>query len=449
MKKIFSFLIAAIMLLSVVGCTQTVTTTPTSPTTPVIYTTPPTTPVGTPVSFKVVKSDEPRIASPNVTDTQLSTLVSGNNNFAFNLYQQLKKNSTGNMFYSPYSISTALAMTYAGAAGDTAKQMSTALQFTLPQAQLHPAFNQLALDLASRGQNAKGTNGKSFSLNIANALWGQQDYKIQPAFLNTLAQNYGAGMNLLDFVNSPEDSRVTINNWVSSQTNNRINDLLPQGSIDSLTRFVLTNAIYFDAAWQDPFAKESTHDGTFNLLDGSTVTVPMMNREGGYSYIQGTGYQAIELPYDGNEIAMDIIMPDTGKFTAFESAMTAEKINGIIGSLKNSFLALTLPKFSFDSSFSLKSALSALGMPIAFSDTSADFSGITGNTDLHISDVVHKAFVAVDEEGTEAAAATGVVIGLAAMPQYSLTVDQPFIFLIRDLQTNSILFVGRVLNPGA
>ena len=448
MKKIFLFLIAAIMVLGLVGCTQTVTTTPTSKTTPVIYTTPPTTPVGTPVSFKVVKSDEPRIASPDVTDTQLSTLVSGNNNFAFNLYQQLKKNSTGNLFYSPYSISTALAMTYAGAAGDTAKQMSTALQFTLPQAQLHPAFNQLALDLASRGQNAQGTGGKSFSLNIANALWGQQDYQIQSAFLNTLAQNYGAGMNLLDFINAPENSRVTINNWVSSQTNNRINDLLPQGSIDSLTRFVLTNAIYFDAAWQDPFPK-STGDGTFNLLDGSAVIVPMMSREGGYNYIKANGYQAIELPYSGNEIAMDIIMPDAGKFTAFESSMTADKVNGIIASLQNSFMALTMPKFSFDSSFSLKSALSALGMPIAFSDTNADFSGITGNTDLHISDVVHKAFVAVDEEGTEAAAATGVVIGLAAMPEYSMTVDQPFVFLIRDIQTNSILFIGRVLNPGA
>jgi serpin B len=326
-------------------------------------------------------------------------------------------------------------MTYAGAAGDTAKQMSTALQFTLPQAQLHPAFNQLALDLASRGQNAQGTGGKSFSLNIANALWGQQDYLIQSAFLNTLAQNYGAGMNLLDFINAPENSRVTINNWVSSQTNNRINDLLPQGSIDSLTRFVLTNAIYFDAAWQDPFPK-STGDGTFNLLDGSAVTVPMMSREGGYNYIKANGYQAIELPYSGNEIAMDLIMPDAGKFTAFESSMTADKVNGIIASLQNSFMALTMPKFSFDSSFSLKSALSALGMPIAFSDTNADFSGITGNTDLHISDVVHKAFVAVDEEGTEAAAATGVVIGLAAMPQYSMTVDQPFVFLIRDIQTN-------------
>jgi serpin B len=254
-------------------------------------------------------------------------------------------------------------------------------------------------------------------------------------------------MNLLDFMNSPGDSRVTINNWVSDQTNNRINDLLPQGSIDSLTRFVLTNAIYFDAAWQDPFTKESTHNQTFNLLNGSTVTVPMMSRDGGYSYIKGTGYQAVELPYDGNEIAMDIIMPDAGKFTSFESAMTADKVNGIIGSLQNSFIALTLPKFSFDSSFSLKSALSALGMPIAFDPNQADFSGITGNTDLHISDVVHKAFVAVDEEGTEAAAATGVVIGLAAMPQNSMTVDRPFIFLIRDIKTGAILFVGRVLNP--
>jgi serpin B len=351
------------------------------------------------------------------------------------------------MFYSPYSISTALAMTYAGAAGETEKQMSSALQFTLPQNQLHSAFDELALQLASRGQGAQGTNGKGFSLNIANALWGQQDYTIQPAFLNILAQNYSAGMNLLDFMNSPEDSRVTINNWVSSQTNNRINDLLPQGSIDSLTRFVLTNAIYFDAAWQDPFSANKTQNGTFNLIDGSTVTVPMMSNEAGYSYAKGTGYQAVELPYSGNEIAMDIIMPDAGKFTTFESAMTADKINGIIGSLQNSFMTLTMPKFSFDSSFSLKSALSALGMPIAFDPNQADFSGITGNTDLHISDVVHKAFVAVDEEGTEAAAATGIVIGLAAMPQYSMTVDQPFIFLIRDIKTGAILFVGRVMNP--
>jgi serpin B len=442
MKKIFLIMIIAILLLGVVGCTQTSTTTP------VHYTTPPTTPVGTPVSFNVMKSDAPRIISPGVTDTQLSTLVTGNSDFAFTLYQQLIKSNSGNIFYSPYSISTALAMTYAGAAGDTGKQMSSALHFTLPQTQLHPAFNKLGLELASRGQNAKGTNGKSFSLNISNALWSQNNYNILPAFLNILAQNYGAGVNLMDFINSPEDSRLTINQWVSDQTNNRIKDLLPQGSIDTLTRFVLTNAIYFDAAWQNPFAKESTHNGTFNLLNSSIVNVPMMNNEAAYNYIKGNGYQAIELPYSGNEIAMDIIMPDAGKFATFESAMTADKITGIIGSLKSSFMSLTMPKFSFDSSFSLKAALSALGMPVAFSDT-ADFSGMTGNQDLHIADVVHKAFVAVDEEGTEAAAATGVVMELAAAPANTMTVNQPFIFLIRDIQTGAILFVGRVLNPAS
>ena len=433
------------MLLSLAGCTKTTSTaTTTLPTTSPVTTSPTSQAVG----FKVLKADAPRVTAPNVSDTQLSSLVKGNSAFAFTLYQQLKKDNTGNLFYSPYSISTALGMTYAGAVGDTEKQMGSALHFTLPQGQLHPAFNQLALDLASRGQNAQGTNGKSFALNIANALWGQQDFTIQPAFLKILAQNYGTGMNLLDFKNSPEPSRVTINNWVSDQTNNRIKDLLPQGSITPATRFVLTNAIYFDAAWQNPFAKESTSNGNFNLLNSSTVSVPMMNHEGSYSYVKGSGYQAVELPYSGNEVAMDIIVPDAGQFNTFESGMTADSISGIIGSLKSSFMVLALPKFQFDSSFSLKQALSALGMPVAFTDK-ADFSGITGQPNLIISDVVHKAFVAVDEEGTEAAAATGVIMVGAAMPANSLTVDRPFVFLIRDIQTGAIIFIGRVLNPAS
>ena len=433
------------MLLSLAGCTKTTSTaTTTLPTTSPVTTSPTSQAVG----FKVLKADAPRVTAPNVSDTQLSSLVKGNSAFAFTLYQQLKKDNTGNLFYSPYSISTALGMTYAGAVGDTEKQMGSALHFTLPQGQLHPAFNQLALDLASRGQNAQGTNGKSFALNIANALWGQQDFTIQSAFLKILAQNYGTGMNLLDFKNSPEPSRVTINNWVSDQTNNRIKDLLPQGSITPATRFVLTNAIYFDAAWQNPFAKESTSNGNFNLLNSSTVSVPMMNHEGSYSYVKGSGYQAVELPYSGNEVAMDIIEPDACQFNTFESGMTADSISGIIGSLKSSFMVLALPKFQFDSSFSLKQALSALGMPVAFTDK-ADFSGITGQPNLIISDVVHKAFVAVDEEGTEAAAATGVIMVGAAMPANSLTVDRPFVFLIRDIQTGAILFIGRVLNPAS
>jgi serpin B len=453
MKKIFLYLIVVIMLVSAVGCTKTTTnithphSTTTVTTTPVTTSPAPTTPL--PVSFDVAQSSQSRITSPDVSPGQLAALVSGNSTFAFNLYQQLTQGNSGNIFYSPYSISTALAMTYAGANGDTATHMAKALDFTLPQAQLHPAFDDLALQLASRGQGASGTNGKSFALNIANALWCEKTYNFLPDFLNTLGQNYGAGVNLLDFVNSPEPSRVTINNWVSNETNNKINNLIPAGAIAPQTRLVLTNAIYFDAAWQNPFSADKTQNGTFNLLDGSTVSVPMMNNEASYGYTQGTGYQAVELPYSGGQVAMDIIMPDAGNFTTFESGMTAGSVSAIISNLQTKSINLTMPKFNFDSSFSLNSALSALGTPIAFSNQ-ADFSGMTGNKDLTIADVVHKAYVAVDEQGTEAAAATGVVMSaMAVMNQNNVTIDQPFIFMIRDIQTGAILFVGRVLNPAS
>ncbi len=426
MKKWFAILFAGLILVSLAGCAKT----------------------ETPAAYRVVKSAEKRITSPNVSDAQLSTLVKGNSDFAFLLYQTLKPRevgASGNMFFSPYSISSALAMTYAGAKGDTEKQIASALRFTLPQDQLHPAFNQLAIDLASRGQNAKGANGKSFSLNIANALWAQKDYTIQPAFLNILAQNYGAGMNLLDFIKAPETARGAINTWVANQTNQRVKDLLAPGTIDSNTRLVLTNTIYFDAAWQYPFAKEKTQNGNFHLLDGSAVTVPMMSNRASYAFTKGAGYQAVELPYDGNDTSMVIFMPDAGKFGVFDSSLNTEVASGIIRDLQTGNIILTMPKFHFDSSFSLKQALGALGMQIPFTDQ-ADFSGITGNPDLKIKDVVHKAFVAVDEAGTEAAAASGVIMEPTAMPP-SVTIDQPFIFLIRDIKTGSILFVGRVMNP--
>ena len=443
MKKLFTLVFVSLVLLNLVGCiepTQTTTPTTTIPTTSI--------PIGQPGSFQKLIADVPRILSPDVSDDDLSNLIKGNGSFAFDIYQTLKKNNTGNLFYSPYSISTALAMTYAGARSDTEKQMSDTLHFTLPQIRLHAAFNKLALQLESRGQGAKGKEGESFSLNVTNALWGQKDYAFQPDFLNTLAQNYDAGMNLLDFMQFPEDSRVIINKWVSDQTNNRIKDLLPQGSVNNFTRLVLTNAIYFDAAWKYPFAKESTRNGDFNLLDGSTVIVPMMSHRGGFSYTEGSGYQAIELPYDGDEISMVILLPDTGKFTSFENSIDYTKVSNILSNLKSGDIDLTMPKFRFESSFSLKGSLAAMGMPIAFTEQ-ADFTGITSKRELSITDVVHKAFVAVDEAGTEAAAASGVVVGIVSIPQQSLTIDRPFIFLIRDIRTGAILFIGRVLNPAS
>jgi serpin B len=396
----------------------------------------------------IAHSENQRIASPQVSPSDFNSLVDGNTAFAFDLYQALR-GEQGNLFYSPYSISLALAMTYAGARGETEQQMADTLHFTLPQDSLHPAFNSLDQQLASRGEGAQGKDEKGFRLNIVNAIWGQQDYTFLPQFLDVLAENYGAGLRLLDFINKPEESRVTINNWVSDQTEGKIKDLIPQGVIDDLTRLVLTNAIYFNAAWLNPFNEKLTQDGIFHLLDGSEVTVPMMRQTESFGYAEGEGYQAVELPYSGN-LSMVILLPESGQFDSFEQSLDANYVDAILKDLEDKQVALTMPKFEFESEFSLVDTLSEMGMPIAFSG-GADFSGMTGNNDLCIGDVLHKAFVSVDEAGTEAAAATAVVMKLTAAPAepVEVTVDRPFIFLIRDIETNSIIFVGRVMNPGS
>ena len=402
-----------------------------------------------PVAADIVKSNKPRITSPDVSTGDKAALVEGNSAFAFDLYQSLRTKD-GNLFYSPQSISMALAMTYAGARGETEQQMADTLHFTLSQAQLHPAFNNLDIELAKRGQGAKGKDGKGFRLNTVNAIWGQKDYKFLPAYLDVLAENYGAGLRILDFVNNTEKSRITINDWVSNQTESRIKDLIPQGAINELTRLVLTNARYLNAAWQHPFNTAATTDGQFHLLDGKQVTVPMMKQAESLGYAKGEGYQSVELSYDGREISMVILLPEAGKFETFEKGLTSQQVAAITKSLQSARVTLTMPRFEFDSDFSLKSTLTGMGMPVAFTDK-ADFSGMTGNRELMISDVIHKAFVSVDEAGTEAAAATAVIVGETSMPidpPIQVTIDRPFIFLIRDIGTGTILFIGRVVNPG-
>src|SRR4030043_9007 len=347
-----------------------------------------------------VKSDKERVTSPDVSPSEQALLVEGNSAFAFDLYQALKGQG-GNLFYSPYSISLALAMTYAGAHGETAQQMADTLQFLLEQARLHPAFNWLDAELSSRGHGAQGKDGKGFRLNIVNAIWGQKDYEFLTEFLDVLAENYGAGLRILDFIRAAEESRLIINDLVSDQTEDRIEDLIPEGAINERTRLVLTNAIYFNAAWAYPFIKDATADGPFYLLDGGQVTVPMMKQMESFGYADGEGYQAIELPYDGGELSMVILLPEAGQFGAFEKELEARQVDAIIEDLQSMRVTLTMPKFEFDSEFGLKDALAGMGMPIAFSPDEADFSGMTGNRELFISDVVHKAFVAVDEAGTE------------------------------------------------
>jgi len=394
-----------------------------------------------------VRSNKPRASAPEVAAPDLAEQVGGNSAFAFDLYQALREKD-GNLFYSPYSISLALAMTYAGARGETERQMTGALHFMLPQERLHPTFNSLDQALASRGQGAQGQDGEGFRLNVVNAMWGQQGYEFLPAFLDLLAENYGAGLRVLDFASAPEEARTTINEWVSEQTEDRIKDLIPQGAVDALTRLVLTNAIYFNAAWAKPFQAKLTADGAFHLLDGSEVSVPLMRQTSGFGYAEGEGYQAVELPYDGWELAMVVLLPRAGEFERFESALDAGRVEQIIGSLEYQQVRLTMPRFEFESGFSLKEALAAMGMAEAFSEQ-ADFSGMTGRRELFISEVVHQAFVSVDEAGTEAAAATAVMMAptSAVEEPVEMTADRPFVFLIRDLETGAILFVGRMVEP--
>ena len=404
---------------------------------------------------------------PTPTPTQIvpgddiAALVDGNTGFTFDLYKNLA-GTDGNLFFSPYSISTALAMTYAGARGETEQQMADALHFTLSRESLHAAFSELDRALKARGKvttSVYSPEGEiieeevdGFRLNIANALWGQKDYSFLSAFLDLLVTYYGSGLNTLDFINEPEESRLAINRWASEQTEGRIKDIIPPGVINALTRLVLANAIYFNAHWQYQFNESATRDGDFHLLDGSTVTVPMMHQEENFNYTQGDTYQAIRLPYLGNEFAMTILLPEEGQFADFESALDAEMLKNITDKFESKRVVLTLPKFQFESDFQLNQALSEMGMPEAFS-AGADFSGMTGNMDFFIGAVLHKSFVSVDEKGTEAAAVTTVIMFGAASPSPHVTInftaDRPFIFLIQDTETGSILFIGRVLNPVA
>ncbi len=395
-----------------------------------------------PAPGQLVKSEKARITSPELPAGDLAELVAANTAFAFDLYQQVG-DQDGNLFYSPYSVSIALAMTYAGARGETEQQMADALRFTLPQDRLHPAFNVLDQALASRGASSD-----EFELHVVNRIWGQVDYSFLASYLDVLAENYGAGLNLLDFVNATEQSRVAINDWVADQTRDRIKDLIAPGAITALTRLVLTNAVYFKAAWEEPFDEALTQDGSFHRLDGSQVTVPMMRQNASFGYAAGDGYQAIELPYEGGELSMVIFLPDAARFAEFEAALDVACVDTIAQAPAPRDLALTMPRFSFTRDFSLVEVLSAMGMPIAFTG-GADFSGMNGSQDLFIQGVLHKAFVAVDEEGTEAAAATAVIVGLTAAPpsELNVTIDRPFIFVIRDIETKTILFVGRVLDP--
>jgi serpin B len=405
-----------------------------------------TPPVGT------AKSPLQRVANPTVAPADSTQLASDNAAFAFDVYKQLILTNT-NLIFSPASISIALAMTYAGAAGTTASEMASTLHFTLPPAQLHPAFDALDLALASRGQGKLGADGGPMQVNIVNTLWAEKTYAFRSDFLDTLAANYGAGVNLLDFFNAPDPSRLAINMWVAGQTNDKIQDLLPQGSVVASTKLVLTDAVYFNAAWKSPFDANSTGDGSFTLLDGSSVTAKFMRSDFyGLPATQGTNLVAASLPYADDNLSLVVVVPDAGQFSQVESSLDANTLGTLVAGLTSQVVLVALPRFKVETGTSLKDVLKALGMTSAFTQGIADFSGMDGTQNLFIWEVIHKAFINVAENGTEAAAATAVVMNgdasAPAAPQLVLTADRPFLYFLRDKPTGAILFMGRVLDPG-
>lgn len=370
-------------------------------------------------------------------------VVEGNKAFAFDLYEKLKE-VEGNLFFSPYSISTALAMTYAGARGNTEKQMGTALHFTLDQKRFHPAFAYLEAQL--KAVQKKG----DIELNIANALWAQEDYVFLKKFLDLIQNNYGTVLNHVDFKKTCEAARKKINAWVEHKTKDKIKNLIKPGILNAATRLVLTNAIYFKGRWKFQFKESRTKETPFWLSINKSIEVPMMTQKRQFGYMESDSLQILELPYIGDDLAMIVLLPrKIDGLTQLEADLSVESLNMWIDHLRKREVSVFLPKFKMTSQFRLGETLASMGMPDAFGEN-ADFSGIDGTKDLFISAVIHKAFVDVNAEGTEAAAATAAVISLTSAPSTpppTFRADHPFIFLIRDNRSGSILFLGRIVNP--
>jgi serpin B len=395
----------------------------------------------------LVRADMARVESPTVAPETMAALVEGHNQLSLDLYQTAAAGHEENIFFSPYSIQQAFSMVYAGARQETEAQMADVLHL-LPQAEHHVASNALDQQLAALGSDLELADEDEawFQLEIANALWGQEGYPLADAYLETLAQQYGAGLRLLDFVNDPETARQIINEWVATQTEGKIDQLLPPDMPQPDTRLILTNAIYFNASWQFPFDPQHTEEGTFTRLDGRQLTVPMMQQENARRpYTAGEGYQAIRLPYVGYAMELLIILPEEGHFSRIESELSPDFIAEIRRQTTDHMVDLMLPRFEMEADLDLRQTLLTMGLDNPFGST-ADFSGISPEGDLFISDALHQATITVDEVGTEAAAATGIGVVTSEPPQATMTIDRPFILAIVTRDPQTILFLGRVMD---
>jgi serpin B len=381
--------------------------------------------------------------SATANGNNLSAVVDSNNQFAINLYAKINAKDTGkNIFVSPFSISTALAMTFEGSSNNTRKQMAAVLHLNLPDADRHAGYSAL-LAATSAGP------GKSYKLDVANALWGQKGYKFELPFLNVTGKFYGGALKPVDFAGNTEGARVEINTWVEDHTAKMIRDLIPKGAINPDTPLVLTNAIYFKGKWASPFKAAATKDAPFNVNDSVKVQVPMMSQTGRFRYVHENGVAAIELPYAGDDLSMIAILPD-GDMEKFSKSLSLDTIRQLCVDMYSEDVDIFLPRFKLEAGYGLGGMLSEMGMPDAFSEKLADFSGMTGRPDLYISKVLHKARIEVNEEGSEAAAATAVIMAPKSVHlemKQVFRADHPFLFMIVHNSTGAILFMGRLSNP--
>ena len=385
----------------------------------------------------------PQIEIPITDDTGtteegINELVKANNQFGLDIYSAVSQ-EPGNVFISPWSLASALSMTYEGARGQTADEMKNAMH--LPDAEVrHSSFAKLFNDINKKD--------KKYQLFTANALWAQKDYPFLPEYLNLVEKYYAGKATNVDFIGNTEQARTAINDWVEDHTNDKIKNLFEKGVLTDMTRLVLTNAIYFKGTWLKQFEKSDTFDADFRINPEKTIQVPMMSmHEEEFNYYEDDKMQILEMPYDGEELSILVLLPKDNDLTELERTISADDLGAWRGALRQETLDVYIPKFTFETKYSLSDILANMGMPTAFS-MGADFSGMNGKKELFIGIVVHQAFVEVNEEGTEAAAATGVDMTLSAMPMTkTFRADHPFIFLIQERNSGNILFLGRVIDP--
>ncbi len=422
-----------------------------------------TNPDPSPSDQQVAKSDLQREENPAIGDDAKAKLVDGHNAFAFDMFDLIRQDEGAgkNMFFSPTSMTIALSMAYAGARGSSATEMAAALHYTLPPEDLFASFNWLDQTLEGRDDFAferarseaemygeKLPSRDDFRLHVVNSIWGERTMTFEQPFLDTLAVNYGAGVFLSDFKGNPDVERVRINDWVAEETLDRIQDLIPEGAIDGGTRSVLVNAIHLKMPWDKPFDKAD--DLTFTRPDGTSVAAPAIMKSELWQYAEADGVQAVRIPLEGAQVELVVVAPPAGGLDAFEAGLTNESFQTLFDGMQIHQVNFRMPKVNFTTdSIQLRPKLETLGMSAPFSPESADFSGITTDEPLFISDVIHKAMLGIDENGVEAAAATAVILAGSGMPPEPVDfhVDRPFFVAIVDAPTDTILFAGHIVDP--